>query len=88
MSPGDHWWDSTLSYLDIFPGGQIPMGDFVSGSLDITKGFTMGICFREINAWLEQALLLESRGMPQKSFSLTFAALPRIQKSIVSLLPL
>ncbi|KAE9961217.1 hypothetical protein EG328_004697 [Venturia inaequalis] len=87
MSPGDHWFDGTVSYVGYnFPGGEISWENFVSGNLDITRGFNMGICFREMYDWLAQALLLESRGMPTKSFALTFAGLPRVQRSIWSML--
>lgn len=46
--------------------------------------FKMDICLREMYEWLEQALLLESKGMPQKAFTLTFAALPRTHRALVS----
>ncbi|QDS77556.1 hypothetical protein FKW77_001232 [Venturia effusa] len=83
MSPGDFWWDSTVSEMGYdHPGGEFRVENSLTGNLDITRGFNMGICFREMYEWLAQAFLLESREMPTKSFSLTFAGLSRIQRSI------
>lgn len=84
MAPSDEWLD-----------GPSPLKKLMFTSHHETIGtehvqryfrFELAVCLRETYEWLKQALLLESKGMPQRAFTLTFAALPRTHRALVSLI--